>query len=86
VKYVTTLGLDKRDGSKHTVEVYVTGRAGTYSPESYYLRYQGRWVCPLEIRLKWHSVSLLNLQLKRFYAVSMKDLVYKNNPFLKILT
>lgn len=86
MKYVTKLGLHKLDGSKHIVEVYASGRGGTYSPESYYLRYQGRWICPLEIRLKWHNFLLLSLRLKRFYAaVSFKYLVYRDNPFLKIL-
>ncbi len=91
MKYVGSRKFKKINGINNlTVEVWSTSRGGTDSPVSYYLKYRGRWVSPLERRLRWKdgelSSWLMQIVLKEIYSGAiLKDLVYSENPFLKMI-
>jgi hypothetical protein len=91
MKFLGSRKFKKINGINNlTVEVWSTSRGGTHSPIVFYLKYKGRWVSPYEMRLRWQHKDLLswlmNLTLKALYSGPMlKDLIYEENPFLKLI-
>lgn len=65
----------------------LVGRGGTSSPELYLFKYKGRLVTPFEnkIRSIYSTSLILYLLFERTYKDSIKDLIYRDNPFLRLV-
>lgn len=62
-------------------EIYVTGRDGSRSPFTVWVKFRDRWVSPFERRMrKWPEIKnsiLMNYMLKR---------IYKNQPVMQVIS
>lgn len=71
-------------GQQVEVEAFVIGRKGWMAPTYIYLKYQGRWITPLEQRVRdWELPIALSL-LFLYAGEPIKNLIYDRNPFLEL--
>lgn len=73
-------------GVPTTFEVYVVGRTGILSPETWYIEHKGRLYSPFAQKIYGFHLDL-NSVFRLTYGTNEKirDLVYESNPFLRML-
>ena len=72
------------DGTPAIAHVEEWGRGGTKSPTTYVIQYGGKRYAPYaQVRLGYSFT--LNGLFKLVYNNSVQDLVYSDNPFLKLI-